>query len=653
MPEPGEPLYRALVKDVWPNLREDSEEFSRLKDIIHQRLPQIRQTAQQVRPYADRAVQPSKWLPSFKLLADLGCAAFSGLPWLILVMMIPIFMAFMGSFCEAYAFAERAAKWCNRKAAQGFQGILELLKYALGLRKTLPETAALEPLKIILEEFGVVDGPCYTYEKELSIGSAHYTATFLDKGVRLKLVSMTYSLIVLSMCICAIPAIAALRAGCNFGEQSTSRCINGAPQALSPDEHRVGDNLVNRDATAECNKVTDGLEHLVYRDPHDGPVAAFRLRRCIGTNNADFSPLGIMPPDWKEKDSIWVYVFGEDKEAFDADFADKYERLSGTYLNGKPSGQGRQMLGHYRDRDGCCGSWMGGPFCMAIWNPSGSYDASGRFGGERRADGWVLNIGRQLFGHPRERLVCRRANLVQTAFYANAAWRRELHGGARDYALHDQTKRDERDQIQDLGQYGFYAKALFIYYLGSRLIVAIEGLDNERVRAAVTGRSVAGVRSLMAPVCSAIVAGVRDLKSDLAAARRSDGTWRDVVRVVRQELRTHSLRLLAQLPEDDFQRAIALEKLDADVARAVARARHPTLFMPPLPVSGVAPVQGQLTGGVPRDASAPTVLPPLSAASPLDKGMQDMDTALPSSSSPMKLPSPDRKKTKGNAPGPL
>ena len=120
-------------------------------------------------------------------------------------MMIPIFMAFMGSFCEAYAFAERAAKYCNRKAAQGFQGIFELLKYTLGLREALPETAALEPLKVLLEQIEVVDGPCYTYDKELSIGSAHYTATFLDNGSRLKLVSMILLLIVLSMCICAIP----------------------------------------------------------------------------------------------------------------------------------------------------------------------------------------------------------------------------------------------------------------------------------------------------------------------------------------------------------------------------------------------------------------------------------------------------------------
>ena len=144
------------------------------------------------------------------------------------------------------------------------------------------------------------------------------------------------------------------------------------------------------------------------------------------------------------------------------------------------------------------------------------------------------------------------------------------------------------------------------------------------------------------------------MKSDLAAARRREGTWRDVVRTARHELSVAARPLIAALPEDDFKRAIALEKLDADVARAVARARHPTLFMSPLPVSGVAPVRGELTGSVRRDASAPTVLPPLAARSPLDKGgLQDMDTALPSSSSPMKLPSPDRKKKKGTAPGPL
>ena len=90
-----------------------------------------------------------------------------------------------------------------------------------------------------------------------------------------------------------------------------------------------------------------------------------------------------------------------------------------------------------------------------------------------------------------------------------------MHGGARDYAPHNPSKRKERDEIQKLGEYGFCAKALFIYYLGSRLIVAIEGLDNEQLRVAAAGESVAGVRSLMAPVCSAIVAGVRDLKNDL------------------------------------------------------------------------------------------------------------------------------------------
>jgi hypothetical protein len=646
MPEPGELLYRALIKEAWPDLSEDSEDFRRLKDTIGQQLPAIRTAAQQVRPYADSAKHARDWLPSFNLLAGLGCAAFYELPWLVLLMMIPIFMAFMNSFCEAYSFAERAAKHYTRKAAQGFQGILELLKFALGLHETLPETAALEPLKIILEQFGVVDGALYINGD--SIRSAHYTATFLDNGSRLRLVSKIYSLIVLSICICAIPAIAALRAGCNFGEQSTTRCITGAPQALSAGEGRVGDNLVNRDASEECNSISDGFEHLVFR--RGLTVAAFNVRRCMGDNNAEFDPLGRMPPDWKKKDSIWVYVFGEDKEAFDADFAYKYETIGGIYLNGKPSGQGRQMLGNYRMRNGCHGSWMGCPFCMAIWNPF--YVPSGPFGGVRDGD-WVKGIGRELFEHGRERLVCRRANLVQEAFYANAAWRRALHGGARDYAPHNPSKRKERDDIQDLGRYGFYAKALFIYYLGSRLIVAIEGLDNEQLRVAAAGESVAGVRSLMAPVCSAIVVGVADLKGALDERCRSGGTWRDVVRAARHELATHSARLIAELPEDDFKRAIALEKLDRDVARAVARARFPAPFLPTLPLANVAPAHGQLTGSVPRDASAPTGLPALSAASPLDKGMQEMDTALPSSSSPMKLPSPDHKKTKGNAPGPL
>ncbi len=451
MPETADELHHALVKEAWPDLSEDSEEFRRQKRLVTARLPQIRKAAKEVRPHADRAMNAKDWLPSFKLLAGLGCAAFSGLPWLVLLLMIPIFMAFMGSFCEAYAFAERAAKYCNRKAAQGFRGLREELKYALELLEALPETAALEPLKVFLEQIGVVDDP-YRYGD--SIGSAHYTATFLDKGVRLKFISMVYSLTVLAMCICAIPAIAALRAGCNFGEQSTLRCINGAPQAKSAGEGRVGDDLVNRDAKEECNTVSYAFEHVEYRDRHDGPVAAFCVRERIGTKNAPFVPSGVMPDGWEELDSNWFYVFGENKKAFDADFADKYERLSGIYLNGKPSGNGAAQLEHYRTLNGCNGSWMGGPFCMAIWNPSGSYDASGRFGGVRDGE-WVKDIGRQLFGHPRERLVCRRANKIQVDFYANEHYRKEVHGGADDYALHDAAKRTERDEIQDLGHYGF------------------------------------------------------------------------------------------------------------------------------------------------------------------------------------------------------
>ena len=161
MPETVDELYRALVKEAWPDLSEDSEEFRRQKGLVGSRLPQIREAAQQVRPLADCAKQAKEWLPSFKVLAGLDCAAFYGLPWLVLVMMIPIFMAFMNSFCEAYSFAERAAKHCTRKAAQGFNGILRPLKYALGLRKELPETAALEPLKVVLEQFGVVDGALF------------------------------------------------------------------------------------------------------------------------------------------------------------------------------------------------------------------------------------------------------------------------------------------------------------------------------------------------------------------------------------------------------------------------------------------------------------------------------------------------------------
>ena len=654
MPEPGEALYHALVKGTWPGLSEDSEEFRRQKTLVGRQLSDIRTAAQQVRIYADGALHARYWLPSFNLLAGRGCAAFAGLPWLVLLMMIPIFMAFMASFCEAYSFAERAVKHHTRKAAQGFQGILSLLKYALGLRDALPETAALEPLKIILEQFGVVDDN--PYRRESSISCTHYSETFLDKGVRLRLVSMTYCLIVLSMCICTIPALAALRAGCNFGEQTTLRCINGAPQALSPDEGRVGDNLVNRDATAECNKVTDGLEHLVFR--RGRPVAAFHVRKRVGTKNAPFVPSGVMPDGWEELDSNWFYVFGENKEAFEADFADKYERLSAIYLNGKTSGDGRSMLASYRARNGCNGPWMGVPFCMAIWNPSGSYDASGRFGGERLRDGWVLNIGRQLFGHPREHLVCRRANRIHLALYEEVDFMPEPephgHGGAADYASHDQSKRDERDQIQKLGEYGQAARVLFLRFLGPRLIVPIDGLDNERVRVAVAGRSVEDVQSLMAPICSAIVEGVADLKSALDERRRLGGTWRDVVREARHELSGAARPLVADLSRNEFLRGIALEQLDADVARALARARRPAPVLPRLPLARVAPVGAELTGGVPRGppGSPPRLPPVFAAASPLqrDSPLRGMASALPPSPSP----SPVKKKQRpGNSPGPL
>ena len=78
MPEPGEPLYRALVKQAWPNLPEDSEEFQRQKSLLPNRLRDIREAAQQVRPYADGALHAKEWLPSFNywtsvVLLFLGC----------------------------------------------------------------------------------------------------------------------------------------------------------------------------------------------------------------------------------------------------------------------------------------------------------------------------------------------------------------------------------------------------------------------------------------------------------------------------------------------------------------------------------------------------------------------------------------------------
>ena len=56
MPEPGEALNHALVKGAWPELSEDSEEFQRRKDLLTNRLGRIREVAQQVRPYADGAM---------------------------------------------------------------------------------------------------------------------------------------------------------------------------------------------------------------------------------------------------------------------------------------------------------------------------------------------------------------------------------------------------------------------------------------------------------------------------------------------------------------------------------------------------------------------------------------------------------------------
>ena len=60
MPESFGALHHALVKDAWPHLREDSEEFRRLKETIQQQLSDIREAAQQVRPYADGALHARK-----------------------------------------------------------------------------------------------------------------------------------------------------------------------------------------------------------------------------------------------------------------------------------------------------------------------------------------------------------------------------------------------------------------------------------------------------------------------------------------------------------------------------------------------------------------------------------------------------------------
>jgi len=392
----GRALSEDLVRGVFPELEEDSEKFAYLVRTIHPQLTGIRQAAETERPFVEGKKGPraSKWFSSLEKLTGVFSSKFTGLPWIVCLFMIPIFTAFMDDHFLLWRTATRSVKYNNRKQAAGMMGFYYILLIALGLSDPIAWTVPLELLGTFLVAIDF-DGESTAYRgAPPTIWSTHYTAKFLAIGVRLRLVSMLYSLNVAATCLVCVSGAAIILAGCNFGEIRTTSAFNGAPLVKAPDEDRVGDTDVNRRARGECNAVAYALEKPNYC-PDGGAIYEMTVRQGLGTKHAFVAPGDDLPPNYETYDSITFGIAGTDEEHFSSCFADVYENKIGRYLNGEPSGDGRVKLSNYRMFDGCSGSCGGYPFCLGKRDPSGTFDETQPYCGVRRGD-WVKGIGRDI-----------------------------------------------------------------------------------------------------------------------------------------------------------------------------------------------------------------------------------------------------------------
>jgi len=344
----GRPLSEDLVRGVFPDLIEGSEKFEYVVRNIHNQLVGIRKAAETERPFVETKKGPEavKWFPALEKLKDEISSKFTGLPWIVLLFMVPIFCAFLDDHFYLWRTATRYVKYNNRKQAAGMMGFFYTLLVALHLTPASAWTVPLELLGTFLVAIDFI-GESTAYQKEApTIGCTHYTR-FLAIGVRLRLVSMLYSLNVAATCLVCISGAAIIAAGCQFGEQRTASAANGSTLVREPGEERQGDRIINRRAQAECNAFAYALKKPTYR-LDGGPVIAMIVRRGLGNKHAYVAPGDDLPPNYETYDSIKFGIAGTDKEHFAACFIDVYEKKIGVFLNGFPSGDGEKMLVNYR-----------------------------------------------------------------------------------------------------------------------------------------------------------------------------------------------------------------------------------------------------------------------------------------------------------------
>ena len=616
----GRPLSEDLVRGVFPEIEEGSEKFEHLVLNIHNQLTGIRKAAETERPFVEgkRGPQAWQWFPSLEKLKDKISSRFTGLPLLVLLFMIPIFTAFLDDHFLLWRTATRHVKHDSRKQAAGMMGFFYMLLIALGLRDPTAWTVPLQLLGTFLVATDFIGEGTTRTEAAPTIRCTHYTTRFIAIGVRLRLVTMLYSLNVAAVCLVCISGAAIIAAGCQYGEQRTASAANGSTLVQEPDEKRQGDRIINRRAQGESYGIASALEKPNYC-PDGGDIYTITVRRGLGTKHAFVSAGDDLPAGFETYDSIKFGIAGTDEEHFSACFKDVYENKIGVFLNGKPSGDGRAMLKNYRKFNGCNGSCGGHPFCLGKRDPSGTFDESRPHCGVRRGD-WVEDIGRDIKSLPLEAKILSRANAGHLLPYTEGSYDvRTILGGDSSYAPHDQAARTLRDRIQSsLGQYAADARVLFMACFAPFLMPRIEAInaDHAGARALAEAKDISGMRDRIAGVTVAIGEGATYLKQRLNEA---NGNWRAVVVAARRELATAAAPYLHQLPPetDPFARAVALKQLDAFVARALATRR----------ASGA----GTLTTAMQNVAVSQAPVPPSPGWIPYPHGRQHLASAPPPS----------------------
>ena len=642
----GRPLSEDLVRGVFPELQEGSDKFEHLVRTIHHRLPSIGEAAETERPFPEGKLGPgpTKWFSSLEKLKDEISSKFTGLPLLVLIFMIPIFTAFLDDHFHLWRTATRYVKHNNRKQAAGMMGFFYTLLVALRLTPASAWTVPLELLGTFLMAIDFI-GDGTAGRNGDGIYCTHYTARFLAIGVRLRLVSMLYSLNVASVCLVCISGAAIIAAGCQFGEIRTLSALNGCTAVKGPGEDRVGDTHVNRRSRGECNGVAYALEKPNYC-PDGGDIYTMTVRRSLGTKHAFVSAGDDLPPDYETYDSITFGIAGTDEEHFSSCFVYVYENKIGRYLNGVPSGDGRSMLAAYRRFNGCNGSCGGYPFCLGKRDPSGTFDESRRYCGVRRGD-WVEDIGRDIKSLLLEAKILCRANKAHRLLYSKDGEYDPMSsglGGDPEYARRgewvDGTARTLRWKIQStLGQHAADARALFMFCFSPYMMAPIDAAnaDHAGARALGEANNIPGMRDRIAGVTVAIGEGATYLKQRLNEA---NGDWSAVVVDARRELHAIAAPHLQMLPDDPFKCAVALKELDATVARKLATRRATSTM--------------DVSGDAPRESTPPSSTRSLdpAPASPLDSpipaGALPTVAAVPRASSDVRSP-PRKKQWRGRS----